>query len=60
MNGSTAPWQGGAAPVFCFGAAHGMLNIAMDANAVEVQRDCGGPIMSSFHAIYSIGASRAR
>ncbi|MDY7083664.1 MAG: MFS transporter [Actinomycetota bacterium] len=41
--------------VFCFGAAHGTLNIAMNANAVEVQRAWGRPIMSSFHAIYSIG-----
>ncbi|GAA2868548.1 MFS transporter [Actinoplanes cyaneus] len=41
--------------VFCFGAAHGTLNIAMNANAIEVQRGWGGPIMSSFHAIYSIG-----
>jgi predicted MFS family arabinose efflux permease len=38
-----------------FGAAHGTLNIAMNANAVEVQRAAGRPIMSSFHAIYSIG-----
>lgn len=41
--------------VFCFGAAHGTLNIAMNANAIEVQRAWGSPIMSSFHAIYSIG-----
>ncbi|GAA2527435.1 MFS transporter [Winogradskya humida] len=41
--------------VFCFGAVHGTLNIAMNANAVEVQRAWGSPIMSSFHAIYSIG-----
>jgi MFS family permease len=38
-----------------FGAAHGTLNIAMNANAIEVQRADGRPIMSSFHAIYSIG-----
>ena len=43
------------AAVFCFGAGHGTLNIAMNANAVEVQRAWGGPIMSSFHAVYSIG-----
>jgi fucose permease len=34
---------------------HGTLNIAMNASAVEVQRAWGGPIMSSFHAIYSVG-----
>ncbi|WP_203999509.1 MFS transporter [Virgisporangium aurantiacum] len=38
-----------------FGAAHGTLNIAMNANAIEVQRADGRPIMSSFHAVYSIG-----
>ncbi|MGX6600936.1 MFS transporter [Micromonosporaceae bacterium Da 78-11] len=41
--------------VFCFGAVHGTLNIAMNANAIEVQRAWGSPIMSSFHATYSIG-----
>lgn len=41
--------------LFAFGAVHGTLNIAMNAGAVEVQRAWGGPIMSSFHAIYSIG-----
>lgn len=41
--------------LFCFGAIHGTLNVAMNAYAVEVQRDAGRPIMSSFHAVYSIG-----
>ncbi|WP_425719316.1 MFS transporter [Micromonospora sp. DT233] len=41
--------------LFFFGATHGTLNIAMNANALEVQRAAGKPIMSSFHAIYSIG-----
>jgi MFS family permease len=41
--------------LFFFGATHGTLNIAMNANALEVQRAWGKPIMSSFHAIYSIG-----
>jgi fucose permease len=44
-----------AAALFVFGAVHGTLNIAMNANAIEVQRACGRPIMSSFHAVYSIG-----
>ena len=43
------------AALFLFGAAHGTLNIAMNANAIEVQRAWGRPIMSSFHAIYSVG-----
>jgi MFS family permease len=41
--------------LFMFGAVHGTLNIAMNASATEVQRAWGTPIMSSFHAVYSIG-----
>ncbi|WP_433619343.1 MFS transporter [Dactylosporangium sp. CA-139114] len=41
--------------LFVFGTVHGTLNIAMNANATEVQRAWGAPIMSSFHAVYSIG-----
>ncbi|MFF5084539.1 MFS transporter [Actinoplanes sp. NPDC000266] len=41
--------------LFLFGATHGTLNIAMNANAIEVQRAAGRPIMSSFHAVYSVG-----
>jgi predicted MFS family arabinose efflux permease len=44
-----------AAALYAFGAVHGALNIAMNAHAVEVQRARGTPIMSSFHAVYSIG-----
>lgn len=38
-----------------FGAVHGTLNVAMNANAIEVQRAWQRPIISSFHAVYSIG-----
>lgn len=38
-----------------FGIVHGALNIAMNANAVEVERAWQRPLMSSFHAVYSIG-----
>src|SRR5258708_21710397 len=41
--------------LFGFGAVHGTLNVAMNANAVEVQRAWQRPIISSFHAVYSIG-----
>ena len=41
--------------LFGFGAVHGTLNVAMNANAVEVERAWRRPIMSSFHAVYSIG-----
>ncbi|GAA2212456.1 MFS transporter [Nonomuraea monospora] len=38
-----------------FGMVHGILDVAMNANAVEVERAHGRPIMSSFHAVYSVG-----
>lgn len=41
--------------LFLFGAVHGTLNIAMNANAVQVQHAWQRPIMSSFHAVYSVG-----
>jgi predicted MFS family arabinose efflux permease len=44
-----------AASLFLFGAVHGTLNIGMNANAVQVQHAWRRPIMSSFHAVYSVG-----
>lgn len=44
-----------AVSLFAFGAVHGTLNVAMNVNAVEVQRAWGGPIISSCHAVYSAG-----
>jgi MFS family permease len=41
--------------LFAFGAAHGMVNIAMNTRAVEVERAWRRPIMTSFHAVYSVG-----
>ncbi|MEU3555157.1 MFS transporter [Streptomyces fragilis] len=41
--------------LFVFGTIHGTLNIAMNANAMEVQRAWGRPVVTSFHAVYSIG-----
>ncbi|MEV5046815.1 MFS transporter [Streptomyces griseoincarnatus] len=41
--------------LFLFGLTHGTLNIAMNANAIQVQSAWGRPIMSSFHAVYSVG-----
>lgn len=38
-----------------FGAVHGALDVSMNANAVEVETAWGRPIMSSFHAVFSIG-----
>jgi predicted MFS family arabinose efflux permease len=44
-----------AAALYAFGTVHGALNIAMNAHAVEVERARQRPIMSSFHAVYSVG-----
>ncbi|MET8338327.1 MFS transporter [Streptosporangium canum] len=41
--------------LFAFGAVHGTLDVAMNANAVEVERAMDRPLMSSFHAVFSIG-----
>ncbi|MCW2879434.1 MAG: major facilitator superfamily permease [Sphaerisporangium sp.] len=44
-----------AASLALFGAVHGMLDVSMNAGAVEVERAWGRPLMSSFHAVFSIG-----
>lgn len=41
--------------LLAFGMVHGVLNVAMNVNAVDVQRALGRPIISSCHAVYSIG-----
>lgn len=38
-----------------FGAALGALDVAMNLHAVEVERAAGRPVMSGFHAHFSIG-----
>ncbi|GAB7051076.1 MFS transporter [Catenuloplanes indicus] len=44
-----------AVALFAFGVVHGTLNVAMNARGVEIERSWGSPIMSSFHAAYSVG-----
>ena len=41
--------------LFCFGAGHAALDVAMNAQAVVVEKRYQKPIMSSFHALWSIG-----
>ncbi|GAA1658768.1 MFS transporter [Fodinicola feengrottensis] len=43
------------AALFCFGVGFNTLDVGMNAHAVEVERAYGRPIMTSFHAIYSVG-----
>lgn len=38
-----------------FGAALGLLDVAINIHAVEVERDATRPLMSGFHAMFSIG-----
>jgi MFS family permease len=38
-----------------FGASLGSLDVAMNIHAVEVERGAGYPVMSGFHALFSIG-----
>jgi predicted MFS family arabinose efflux permease len=41
--------------LLAFGAAIGSLDVAMNVHAVEVERDAKRPLMSGFHALFSIG-----
>jgi predicted MFS family arabinose efflux permease len=43
------------ATLFLFGAFHGALDVAMNAQAVVVEKLYRQPIMSSFHALWSTG-----
>ena len=42
---------------FLAGITSGAVDVAMNANATEVERRWGRPIMSSFHAAYSLGGA---
>ncbi|CAL2073692.1 MFS transporter [Streptomyces murinus] len=44
------------AAALVFGAAHGVLDVAVNTAAVRCQNMAGRPIMSRLHAAYSIGA----
>jgi MFS family permease len=45
-----------AASLFIFGATHGAMDVAMNTWAGEAERRIGRPVMSSFHAMFSLGA----
>ena len=42
--------------LFIFGAFHGSMDVAMNAWAAEVEQAYDKPVMSSFHAMWSLGA----
>lgn len=42
--------------LFIFGACHGSMDVAMNAWAAEVEQTYDKPVMSSFHAMWSLGA----
>lgn len=44
-----------AAVLLLFGASLGSLDVAMNVQAVRVERNAGLPLMSGFHALYSAG-----
>lgn len=41
--------------LLAFGASLGSIDVAMNIHAVEVERAAGQPLMSGFHALFSIG-----
>lgn len=43
------------AVLLVFGGALGALDVSMNVHAVEVERAAGLPLMSGFHALYSLG-----
>jgi len=43
------------AAMFAFGVAAGMLDVSMNAQAVQLQQAVGRQLMTSFHACYSFG-----
>ena len=54
LSATTALWA--ACGAFLFGIATGSADVAMNAAAVSLERAYGRPIMSSFHAVFSLGS----
>lgn len=51
---ATDAWTLGAALIL-FGLGNGALDVAMNAHAVQVERGYGRPVLSAFHAVFSLG-----
>jgi MFS family permease len=43
------------AALLVFGAANGVMDVAMNAHGVAVERRLGRPVMSSYHGMFSLG-----
>ncbi|MGN6091184.1 MAG: MFS transporter [Luteibacter jiangsuensis] len=48
-----AYWLGAA--LWFFGASLGVVDVAMNAHAVDVEKHAGKPMMSGFHGLFSVG-----
>jgi hypothetical protein len=44
-----------AAALFAFGATAAVMDVSMNAQGVEIEKRLGGPTMSRFHAMFSLG-----
>ncbi|MEU2728812.1 MFS transporter [Streptomyces griseoviridis] len=51
---ASGPWALGLA-LLVFGFANGCLDVSMNAHAVQVEKAYGRPVMSAFHATFSVG-----
>ncbi len=51
---ANSPWALGLA-LAAFGASLGSIDVAMNIHAVDVERDADHPLMSGFHALFSVG-----
>lgn len=55
---ATSGWALGAA-LLVLGLGNGCLDVSMNAHAVQVERGYGRPVMSTFHAVFSLGGVAA-
>lgn len=55
IAGASTLWMTAAA-LFLFGAGHGAMDVTMNSWAGEAERFIEKPVMSSFHAMWSLGA----
>lgn len=51
---ATSPWTLGAG-LLVLGFGNGCLDVSMNTHAVQVERGYGRPVMSAFHAVFSVG-----